>query len=1122
MEKNSNDSRNLELGFDVGHSSIGWAIVKNRKNNGELEQEFSSFELLGCGAVTFEADSCLAKKRREYRRQRRHIRSTRQRIKRMKLLLQHLKILSEEETPNCAWPWKLAAQVLADRRLLNWQELWCVLRWYAHNRGYDENRQWAENVEHQEEKEDNERLQAARELMAKYSTKSMAETICKDLGIDYLNDKKNSSTVRYKGYGAAFPRDIVVKEVRTILQKHIGKLKGVNEELIETLTGDNKRAWKTIECPSIKLPSRYSGGLLFGQLLPRFENRIINTCPLTGEKLPSKNCVEFYRFRWAMLLANITVQDGILKAPRPLTADERKYIDEKMHEAGTLTKEGLRKLVHEAVSTVNKDATSLRNPVIATNISTMFLTEEMEKALVFDSAQKIINSKEVQQFWHILPERLKKRFKGQWRRGKRLTLQSIREQVEKLDKNLLEEFDKAINHSPASSADNLSNTFIPSESIKVLKGRAPYSRKILQKAYEEVLEGKDPRKEGGCIFRSEQVRKKEMQMEISKRTNNHLVRHRLLILERLLRDIIAEYANGDNNRISKVTIEVNRDLRDFSGMTAKEIKIELDKRMSNFKDVEKYLAEKLADVKINGKPIKITGSLIRKARIAMDLNWTCPYTGIVYEPKDLVFKRVDLDHIIPQSMRPSNSLDSMVITFSEINRWKGQRLAYQFIEEEEGKEIPGMPEKNILTLNRYKQLVDNFDKKGHPQDQQRKKRRKGYLLLKEYTPEEFLPRDLTQTSQIVRLSAQIIGKYFTNCNQKPVIVSLPASITVFARYFWNIMGCLSKAVPKIIDENGEVRKKDEIRNITHLHHAVDACTLALASHFIPNNGRIWELILRKKLTQYERNELSNYSIFQFDSNNNLYLKELPEEIKNQISERLCECRVMQHIPKDMSGARLDETVWRVVDIEDTHPSARKLKKWCEKKNIKIPGKEDEEALIVCRARKGNENQKPSKILYETEHFWWKYDLCKKSKLFGLEPKGGTGKLKKLKAVKIVSDNYGLALDPEPKIIRGFNIITQVNELKKRDKPIRIIRKGDVIKVNSGTYKGIWKVLSIKDKKSGLYLYIIKHYLINSDLTKPFIKDTALFKTILKGGITIMKNRYTGFNYIKECHSISST
>jgi CRISPR-associated endonuclease Csn1 len=150
-----NDITTFELAFDVGHSSIGWSVLKL---TGASDKEV---ELTGCGAVIFRADDCLASSRRAFRRQRRHIRSTRQRIARMKLLIEQLGGMTRNELdkPGCAWPWKLAAQVLNSKSgsnknlLLSWAELWDVLRWYAHNRGYDGNKRWSAGEEEYEDTE---------------------------------------------------------------------------------------------------------------------------------------------------------------------------------------------------------------------------------------------------------------------------------------------------------------------------------------------------------------------------------------------------------------------------------------------------------------------------------------------------------------------------------------------------------------------------------------------------------------------------------------------------------------------------------------------------------------------------------------------------------------------------------------------------------------------------------------------------------------------------------------------------------------------------------------------------------------------------------------------------------
>ncbi len=197
----------LQLAFDVGHSSLGWAVLQTQSSGA------ASIDLLGCGVVTFRADDCLANARRGYRRQRRHIRSTRQRIARMKILLAHLGVLKKEQLdlPGCAWPWLLAARVLRGGPLLTWAELWDVLRWYAHNRGYDGNRRWSA-AETEAQAEDTEKEENARTLMDKHRVETMAETFCAISGLDPLGKKMSChlpGDKRPKGQNAAFPRATV-------------------------------------------------------------------------------------------------------------------------------------------------------------------------------------------------------------------------------------------------------------------------------------------------------------------------------------------------------------------------------------------------------------------------------------------------------------------------------------------------------------------------------------------------------------------------------------------------------------------------------------------------------------------------------------------------------------------------------------------------------------------------------------------------------------------------------------------------------------------------------------------------------------------------------------------------
>jgi CRISPR-associated endonuclease Csn1 len=1090
----------LQLAFDVGHDSIGWAVLE------KTGHAPSDLNILGCGSVVFRADDCLASSRRAYRRQRRHIRSTKQRIARMKVILKHLGVLNkiELDKPGCAWPWKLAAGVLQGGKLQKWVELWDVLRWYAHNRGYDGNRRWASGEE-EAQSEDTAKEANALSLMGKHGVETMAESFCAELKIDPLGQKK-SSNVRFKGLNAAFPRNTVEDEVRRIIRAHYGKLPKVDENLERVLLGrDNqdKTAWQCVPCPGLKLPKRFQGALLFGQLVPRFDNRIISICPISGQKVPSRNCPEFLNFRWAMQLANIRVGKHSDRELRALNHDERFAVDQRMRERGYLTPKELKDAVR-GITSCERD-----------NLETMLMHPDAKEALLVDPVQKLVSSDELQPFWKVLPERLQKRLRGQWRRGKSFTLAQIRTQLESLgetgafDAELQRQLDahnsRAKKKERQTTHEELLQRHFPSRSLKQ-DGRAAFARYLLKQAYEDILAGKPhPKEEGGCLFLSEEIREKQLNRAVAEQTNNHLVRHRLLILERLLVDIIKEYGGGEKKRIGKITIEVNRDLREMSGKTAKAKAQDLGLRIANHHHVAEKLEKAFAE-ESNGKMIPITAGLIRKARIAEDLGWQCPYTGIDYEPKDLVTRRVDKDHIVPRSQRASDSLDSLVITFSAINKWKGKRTAWQFVEEEQGKQVPGLPNLSIMSLTRYKQFVEALESfKGHDDDKRRKRKRKELMLLPKYEEKEFVPGDLTQTSQLVRLGAQVLKRAFSGCLKIPAVVSLPGSVTGTVRKAWKLLGCLSLANPQVLDENGEVRNKTDIRGITHLHHALDACVLGLASHFIPNNGRVWELIVKRNLNDLEKQELQPLGGFDFSAEKRFELRDLADNLKQQIGERLAEKRVVQHIPARMDGLRVEQNSWGITSK-----------------------KEDGTVLLHQRIRQPDGSRKKKEVPE------------KKAKLLGLAPPSGVGKLASNKGVLVIPDNFGVAiLDHathkndrfviipwhmvQTRIFKGFDGEKSLVERNGGKMP-RILRNGQIVRVIAGTYKdhGAWKVTSIKNQKTGIKLNLGQPDTVNTKeevldsatgkkirKVRPGCKHEASLATIFIGGLQILTLPLTG-------------
>lgn len=1094
--------QDLELAFDVGHSSIGWTVLKNnkatnqsililpttKKETGESNSAHE-VEVLGCGVVTFGADDCLASKRRDYRRQRRHARATRQRIAQIEKFLAHIKVLSHDQLKQKhqqagghSAPWFLAARVLAsngdEKYLLDWPKLWDVLRWYAHNRGYDGNRRWsAQEAEAQEQDTEKEKMAIA--LMEKHSTQTIAETLCKALGLEPFGDKQ-SSYENFKRLNAAFPRFVVENEVRRLLEFHKKKLPAIDGAFLKTIFED----WKAGSIPDLKLPARYQGGLLFGQLVPRFDNRIISVCPITKEKVPSKNCTEFFKFRWAMTLANIRVAGNQERELRALTADERKKINAVMVQEGALTPTGLKKVVREITG-------CLRD-----NLDTMLMHPDAKDALLLDPIQKLVRSDKLETLWPNFSHRVQKRVRDLWQRGKSVTLDDICSMAKKLGESLshfeteLNRLADAVNIQRAKKEGSFNRKAFLDAPLQIRKqdGRAAYSRPLLARAYEQVMAGKHPKEEGGCLFITEEMRQTQLQKQIDQQTNNHLIRHRLLILERLLKDLITEpaYANGDKSRVAKVTIEVNRDLREMSGKSAKEIQQDLGRRLSNHHGVAAKLEEDLNGRTFNGQPIQITAGLIRKARIAEDLGWTCPYTGKTYDALDLVSRQVDKDHIIPYSLRPSDSLDSLVITFSEVNRMKGQRTAWKFVSDEQGKNIDGSPQLSIVSVKRFEAWVKLLDsRRGHEDDQKRKKKRKELLLLPTYEEKGFVPRDLTVTSQLVRLGAQIVKKTFAGNEKQPVVVSLPGSVTGTVRKGWNLLGCLSFAAPQVKEADGSIKNKTDIRNLTHLHHALDACVLGLASHYLPNNGGLWEAIIKRNPNDGEKNLLRGTGYFDFDSQGRFGLTELPDTLKEQIRQRLAEKRVVQHIPADMSGMRVEENTRGMTNLKDGRVFLRQQSR--DAKTGKISIKETDELT---------------------------------TKVIGLK----NGKLTPQKGVRVITDNFGVAIldhaqEDEEKfvIVPWHKVWPRIQELKPRNagKVPRILRIGTLIRVSKkagrSDYRGLWMVRGVQLNQRAGFLVdlsspdVIRYRVAGRDDCAQNIRLQALFD----GGLEILKTPLTG-------------
>ncbi len=1120
----------ITLSFDIGYASIGWCVL-----NAEPSQS-SEPEILGTGVVTFPTDDCLASKRRDLRRTRRHIRSTRVRIERMKRWLAHRGVLTrgDLDRPGHPAPFLLAAAALQGHKTLTSYELWTVLRWYAHNRGYDGNSLWSNE---QSTDDDTEKETNAKGLMEKHSTATMCETVCACLELapaKYAD--RISSALPYKTLNAAYPREVVYQEVGKLLCKHCGVLPGLDTEAVRYLLKNcvlTTEERSKLAAAGIKLPRRYHGGLLFGQLVPRFDNRIISRCPITWAptydaaiaegktdsqarqlaekfaKVPAKKCVEFLEYRLARILANLKANSA------PIAKELRQTLIALAREKGSLTAKDLTRETKAFYGNV------------PTNIDSYFkLHPDSKDALLLDPVADEVrkaseSSAKLSPIWKLLSQESQSEIIATWRKGKAVSLAEIihRESAKRVEllTALQPAFEKA--NKPKQGKTKYANIdhYLHKTTITpdVPSGRAPYARPVLRQVVAEVLAGFDPTKpahktsasegedkpQDGILYqlndKNSRARILQDQRPLDHLTNNHLVRHRMLILDRLVEAIVSEFITSER-QVTQVVVEVARELKEFSGKTAKEISVELKNRLKDFTSTISYLEKNAPDMPLNG-------SLIRKARIAMDMGWKCPFTGKDYDPTTL--KSLERAHIIPYASRNSNALHALVLTWPEINSKQGKRTCKQFIMEEEANRESGKSNLNLFTLKQYESFVENLDTKGHPDDIRRKKARKALLLTLEMDDQDlgFTDGQLTQTSHLAKLAMRGLTKRFPSAAVDPI----PGAVTAEIRKAWKLAGTLSLVCPEVIDpQTHEPRPKDEIRSLTHMHHALDAATLAFIAHYFPlrrhgedQKGKLWKALLKRSRTPEEQKILQQTGLFQtypkshrdplgrvIGTRPELKLADLPKPLKQSLRLSLAEARVMQHLPADRSGTKAELTTWGIVSIDG----------------------EGEEGRITLRqnATTVDENGCRKRLTKTREE--------RAGKLLGPNPKHGIGKLINVKGAMIIGENYGLALDPIPRVLPFHDVTACLAKLRQEngDRPVRVLRNGMLIHLEKNParsqqdYTGIWRITSIKNNKGTFLLNMIRPAYVTPQNGVKWSGMNKTLEPLLECGLTILPQDYS--------------
>jgi CRISPR-associated endonuclease Csn1 len=169
---------------------------------------------------------------------------------------------------------------------------------------------------------------------------------------------------------------------------------------------------------------------------------------------------------------------------------------------------------------------------------------------------------------------------------------------------------------------------------------------------------------------------------------------------------------------------------------------------------------------------------IEKYRHWAEQNYRSPYTGKTIKLSELFTEKYQIDHIIPRAKFYDDSFGNKVVVEAEVNALKDNRLAIQFIEDSQGKEISLSDGSSItvLSLEDYKKFAD---------DVFINKKKKRHLKLYE-VPEGFIERQLNDTKYISRTVAQFLRPVAIGNEADEGIIYTSGSITSDLKNKWGL------------------------------------------------------------------------------------------------------------------------------------------------------------------------------------------------------------------------------------------------------------------------------------------------------------------------------------------------
>ncbi|NIM35203.1 MAG: hypothetical protein GTN67_07145, partial [Hydrotalea flava] len=353
---------------------------------------------------------------------------------------------------------------------------------------------------------------------------------------------------------------------------------------------------------------------------------------------------------------------------------------------------------------------------------------------------------------------------------------------------------------------------------------------------------------------------------------NPMFNKALSVLRKLLNELII---NGDIDNDTEIMIEVARELNDNNKRIAIEryqrerenqkekykeflkefkekenISINVDENISLFEMWNEQNFSKVQDDKGNSRLVRELilkeKDSLKRYELWMEQKGQCMYTGKMIGLKQLFSNEVDIEHTIPRSILPDNTLSNQTVCYAWYNRDRKKKQFptscdnYEENVDDWGTAIKPRLKEWIKIRDHYEIEYEKHKKHKPGEDEAGKNDRiqkKHYYKMhfdywndkiERFTcteiKESWIRRQLTDTQMISKYAREFLSIYFNNVKVQKGTVTAD-----FRKIF-------------------SIQEEDEIKNRNkHTHHAIDAAVLTL----IPTNSSYRERLLK---TMYEWQE----------------------------------------------------------------------------------------------------------------------------------------------------------------------------------------------------------------------------------------------------------------------------